>query len=137
MSATPPKNSALAGIKKVISDDRMIGPLLAVLVAVILHGLSFTPLGFANRFAPLMIVVIYSAFRGGSVPGLISSVVACCYIYTTIGSDVRFEHDALGLWSRVLSWVISFPIMVRLVSQLKKSLLEKEAARQSEFNLRK
>lgn len=126
----------LKSARKLLTDDRLVGPAVTVLVTLALIGLSFTPLTMANRFAPLLVAVIYSAFRGGSVPGFVSAVIATCYLDYHFHEQGLFIRDTSGAWGRLLSWMIAFPIIVHLVGKLKKQILEKEAARQTEISAR-
>jgi signal transduction histidine kinase/ActR/RegA family two-component response regulator len=122
--------------RALLTDDRTVGPALTVFVALVLFGISFTPLTLANRFAPLLVAVIYAAFRGGSGPGFVSAVIAVCYLDYHFHEQGLFIKDPATAWGRLVSWMISFPIIVHLVGKLKKQILEKEAARQTEISAR-
>ena len=118
----------IAKVRKGMSDDRVVGPLLTLVVIGVHYALSFTPLKYSNRIAPLMLVVVYSTFRGGKKPGLISAALAYVYFVMLFGADGTFVKEPSLVWVRVITWLFVFPMTVQLVGNLKLQVLRKESA---------
>jgi K+-sensing histidine kinase KdpD len=111
----------------------MGGVLLTIGALFIVELLATAGVRIPNPPAILLLTVVYSAFRGGFIPGLLSAGIAWlsfAYFFSIPGEPFRYTQE--NFW-RVLVWATTMPVMVVLVSVLKKraDLLAGEQARPS------
>lgn len=94
------------------------GPLLTLATAIVFDVLARNGLPIAHPFPFLMLTVIYSAYRGGLRPGLISALLAILYgvhFLSEPGSILRYTPaNAYSL----LALALVMPVTVALVARV-------------------
>ncbi|MCC6653281.1 MAG: PAS domain S-box protein [Candidatus Eisenbacteria bacterium] len=97
---------------------QFVGPVLTLTFALILHSLEVTPARFPNPGVLLSLAVVWSAYLGGVVPGLLSATISLVYVtwfYSTHSWPLDFTEEQ----SRRLPAVyVSLPALAILVGIL-------------------
>jgi signal transduction histidine kinase len=118
-----PDPKPVADASRLTRWDRISGPLLSLIAAVVLELLARTPLYVPTPAPILLLLVIYSAFRGGVLPGLASGAIALLHTMVALslpGTLFVFTGEDLR---RVMVFAATLPIMVLLVGRLKESVV--------------
>src|SRR5690606_6729383 len=121
--AAMPDPKPVADASRLTRWDRISGPLLSLIAAVVLELLARTPLYVPTPAPILLLLVIYSAFRGGVLPGLASGAIALLHTMVALslpGTLFVFTGEDLR---RVMVFAATLPIMVLLVGRLKESVV--------------
>ncbi|HEX7050744.1 MAG TPA: ATP-binding protein [Longimicrobiales bacterium] len=117
-----PEPESVADSTRVTRWDRIGGPVLTLVAAAALELLARTPL-YAPTPAPILtLLVVYSAFRGGIVPGLASAAIALLDTMAALalpGTFLAFTETTLR---RVIVFGATLVVMVFLVGRLKESV---------------
>jgi PAS domain S-box-containing protein len=107
------------------------GLLITAIVIVAIQLISQTPYKIPNPPAILMMILVYSAFVGGILPGILSALFTCIYIaffFSLPGEPFHYNEENLV---RVIIWTIVIPSISWMVGHLKNQLIlserEKEA----------
>ena len=108
--------------------DQAVGPALAVLSISVMQFFVLSPY---QEYVPspvclLVVISIYSVFRGGFLSGLASTLMTIAYFAYFLNITQVFEHDVAAGWNRLLSWTFALPLMVGIVGSLKRRTLEME-----------
>src|SRR5690606_18255748 len=120
--AAMPDPKPVAGAARLTRWDRISGPLLTLVAAVALVLIARTPL-YTPTPPVLVLLVIYSAFRGGVGSGLVSGAIALLHTMVSLSlPDSLFVFTAVDL-RRVIVFAATLPIMVLLVGRLKESVV--------------
>ncbi|MHB9118018.1 MAG: EAL domain-containing protein [Burkholderiales bacterium] len=96
------------------------GPLLTVVSIAIIEVLSYTAFKIPNPPAIILLIVVFSTFYGGLLSGSSSAVLAWFYFAVFFSIPGEPFHYGEGNLARVIIWGITIPIMVVLVSVLKR-----------------
>jgi len=97
----------------------LCGPLLALIAVALIETISRLAFKIPNPPAILLLIVVFSAFYGGSRSGLTSAVIAWTYFayYFSIPSQsFHYDHENA---MRVLLWALATPAMVGMVGYLR------------------
>src|SRR5690606_24022637 len=102
---------------------RISGPLLTLAVAVVLELVARTPLHVPTPAPILLLLVVYSAFRGGVLPGLVSGAITLLYTMESLslpGTLFVFTGENMR---RVLVFAATLPVMVLLVGRMRERMV--------------
>jgi PAS domain S-box-containing protein len=111
---------------------RIGGPIITLALAVLIELSGSTSLHVTNPPAFFVLAIVFSAFRGGLRPGLISAAVAWVYIaYFFSRPDQPFQFSDENL-RRVIVWAFVMPLTAFMVGLLNRrtarALAETEVA---------
>ncbi|WP_437986516.1 PAS domain S-box protein [Sorangium sp. So ce117] len=113
------------------------GPLFTFLVVLAVMLAKKALLGIPNPPAILVLALVYSAYVGGIIPGLISATFSWLYIalfFSISGQPFHYTDENL---QRVIVWAITLPATALMVGRLKRQTMRQMSALQeSELRLR-
>ena len=96
------------------------GPLIALGVTLLIAGLDRYFWAIPNPPAILVLVLVFSAYIGGVVSGLLSAVIVWIFIalfFSIPGRPLHYTDENLR---RIVVWVVSLPTMALMVGILKR-----------------
>lgn len=98
---------------------RASGPLLTLAIVIALTLTDRAGIHIPNPPAFLVLAIVFAAYIGGLVPGLISAAFAWVYIYFFFAIPGQpFQHSDENL-RRIIVWGITMPATTLLVGRLK------------------
>jgi two-component system, cell cycle sensor histidine kinase and response regulator CckA len=103
---------------------QMSGPLLTLVTAGVIELLVRTPLALPNPPAVLILIVVWSAFRGGMHVGLLSAAISWLYIAYFFSIPAHVFHYTNENLRRVLVLAMTIPLMVLMVGTLHRRALQ-------------
>lgn len=113
------------------------GPLITGISALIIAGLDGSPVVLPNPPAILVLALVFSAYSGGIVSGLLSASIAWLFIAVFFSSRGHPFHYTDENFRRVVVWAITMPITALLIGSLKNRTLRQFAElRESEIRFR-
>jgi anti-anti-sigma factor len=96
------------------------GPLITLGITLLIAGLDRYFWALPNPPAILVLVLVFSAYIGGVVSGLISAVLVWIFIALFFSISGRPFHYTDENLRRILVWVVSLPSMALMVGVLKR-----------------
>lgn len=99
------------------------GPVLTLGVAAIIEGLSRTAFKIPNPPAFLLLMVVFSAFRGGLRSGLISTALAWAYFAYYFSIPQQPFHYTDENLRRVFVWLLTTPAIALIVGMKRRHII--------------
>jgi signal transduction histidine kinase/DNA-binding response OmpR family regulator/HPt (histidine-containing phosphotransfer) domain-containing protein len=117
---TDPASSASRAERWQNARALLVGPLLAVGAVFAIELAESFGIKIPNPPMLLVMIIVFSAFRGGLKSGLLTHTIACIYFtlyYSNPGTPFHYESDNL---MRVIAYAVTTPAMIVMASIAKR-----------------
>jgi two-component system, cell cycle sensor histidine kinase and response regulator CckA len=97
----------------------LVGPLLTIVGIVVMAALAPTPWAIPYPALVFLLPIVYSAYSGGLVPGLVSAAIAVVFMLTYLSQPGRWFHYDPESFPHAITLTVMVPAIAVLASLLR------------------